>query len=161
MKDGDLKQGDLTKRMDVGTQGFEDFQAMLLRKAKKRSEAEIQNINLLALKFEMEDYLKSTEVSEKSVGEFLKYFLKSLNIQQKKFAEYIGMKPSNLSKLIKGERSINYDLALIFGQLFNHDPMLWIEIHAKNELSRLQRAEKRDYSTYSLNDLIETPKKAG
>jgi plasmid maintenance system antidote protein VapI len=59
-----------------------------------------------------------------------------------------------LSKLLNGERSINYDLALIFGRIFNHDPMLWIEIQAKNEIHRLQRSDKNKYSDYSLNDLV-------
>ena len=80
-----------------------------------------------------------------------------MHIRQKQFAEYIGLKPSNLSKLISGERTINYDLALIFSRLFNHSPMLWIEIQAKNELNRLLNAERNKYSIYSLNELIEEP----
>ena len=154
------KESALTQKMDVGTQGFDDFQAILLGKSRERTENQKRKIELLTLKYQMEDYLISDDSQEKSVGDFLKLILKTLNIQQKQFAEYIGLRPSNLSKLLNGERSINYDLALIFGRIFNHNPMLWIEIQAKNELSRLLHAERNKYSIYSLNDLIREHKNA-
>lgn len=31
----------------------------------------------------------------------------------------------------------------------NHDPMLWIEIQAKNEMNRLEHSDKNKYSDYS------------
>ena len=154
------KESALTHKMDVGTQGFDEFQAILLEKSRNRTEIQKRKIDLLAIKYQIEDYLASDEAEEKSAGYFLKLILRTLNIQQKQFAEYIGLKPSNLSKLMKRERSINYDLALIFGRLFNHKPMLWIEIQAKNELKRLLNAEKRNYSVYTLNDLIKGHKNA-
>lgn len=150
----------LTQRMDVGTQGFNDFQAILLNQSGKRTESQKRGIDLLTIRYEMEDYLISDKSEVKSVGEFLKTILRTLKIQQKQFAEYLDLKPSNLSKLISGERTINYDLALIFGRLFNHSPMLWIEIQAKNELNRLLHAERKKYSVYSLNDLVREPKNA-
>jgi antitoxin HigA-1 len=150
----------LTHRMDIGTQGFDDFQTILLNKSRKRTENQKRRIDLLTIKYEMEDYLISDKSVVKSVGEFLRTILKTLKIQQKQFAEYLGLKPSNLSKLISGERTINYDLALIFGRLFNHNPILWIEIQAKNELNRLLHAERKKYSVYSLNDLVREHKKA-
>ena len=151
----------VTSGMDIGTKGFDDFQAILLKKAGARTEIQKRKIDLLTLKYQMEDYLKAQKSEEIPVGQFLKIFLKTLNIQQKKFAEYLGLKPSNLSKLISGERSINYDLALKFGSLFDHSPMLWIEIQAKNELNRLLNAEHKKYSIYSLNDLVRKHKNAG
>ena len=150
----------LTQRMDVGTQGFNDFQAILLNKSGKRTENQNRGIDLLTIKYGMEDYLISDKSEVKSVGEFLKTILKTLKIQQNQFAEYLDLKPSNLSKLISGERTINYDLALIFGRLFNHNPMLWIEIQAKNELNRLLHVERKKYSAYSLNDLVREHKNA-
>ena len=154
------KESALTQKMDVGTQGFDDFQAILLGKSRERTENQKRKIELLTLKYQMEDYLNSEDSQEKSVGDFLKLILKTLKIQQKQFAEYIGLRPSNLSKLLNGERSINYDLALIFGRIFNHNQMLWIEIQAKNELGRLLHAERNKYSIYSLNDLIREHKNA-
>jgi len=153
------QEGMLTQIMDVGTKGFDDFQAILLKRSRDRTEDQKLRINLLTLKYQMEDYLTSNKMEEKSAGEFLKTILKTLQIQQNQFAEYIGLKPSNLSKLISGERTINYDLALIFGQIFNHEAMLWIEIQAKNEMNRLLHAEQNKYAVYSLNDLVNEPKK--
>jgi len=154
------QEGRLTQNMDVGTRGFNDFQTILLKKAKQRTENQELRINLLTLKYQMEDYLTSDKTEEKSAGEFLKTILKTLQIQQNQFAEYIGLKPSNLSKLINGERTINYDLALIFSRLFNHEAMLWIEIQAKNELNKLLHAERNKYAVYSLNDLVKGHKNA-
>ena len=154
------QEGRLTQNMDVGTRGFNDFQTILLKKSKQRTENQELRINLLTLKYQMEDYLTSDKTEEKSAGEFLKTILKTLQIQQNQFAEYIGLKPSNLSKLIKGERTINYDLALIFSRLFNHEAMLWIEIQAKNELNKLLHAERNKYAVYSLNDLVKEHKNA-
>jgi addiction module HigA family antidote len=154
----ELQEGMLTHTMEIGTKGFDDFQAILLKKSGKRAENQKLRINLLTLKYQMEDYLTSDKTEEKSVGEFLKTILKTLQIQQNQFAEYIGLKPSNLSKLINGERTISYDLALIFGRLFNHEAMLWIEIQAKNELNKLLHAERNKYAVYSLNDLVKEHK---
>jgi addiction module HigA family antidote len=156
----ELKEGMLTQRMDIGTRGFDDFQVILLKKSGELAENQKLKINLLALKYQMEDYLTGDKTEEKAAGEFLKTILKTLQIQQNQFAEYIGIKPSNLSKLIKGERTINYDLALIFGRLFNHEAMLWIEIQAKCELNKLFHAKRKKYEVYSLNDLVKEHKSA-
>ena len=145
----------LTSRMDVGTKGFDYFQELLLRKSRERTENQKKKIELLSIQYQMEDYVNSEDSELRTAGEFLKYILKTLHIQQNRFAKYIGMEPSNLSKLINGERSINYNLALIFGRLFNHNPMLWIEIQAKNEIENLLHSDKSKYADYSLNDLLE------
>lgn len=146
--------GVLTNQMDIGTDEFKEFQAILLNKSKERSTAQKRDIELLALKFKMEDYLESEEQAIKLPGEFLKQYLKTLEIPQKKFANYININPSNLSKLINGERPINYELALIFGKIFNIDPMLWIEIQVKNEIKKIKKVKHKKYHNYSLNDLI-------
>lgn len=147
------KEGALTRGMDYGTPGFDEFQAILLEKSRSRTKAQKQQLELLALRFEMEDYIALAGGPEKTTGEFLKDILGILEVQQKYFAKYIGMKPSNLSKVIKGERPVNNDLALIFARLFNHDPMLWIKIQAKNEMNRIRNAGKK-YETYSLGELL-------
>lgn len=146
--------GMLTNPMDTGTDEFKDFQAILLNKAKNRSEAQQREIELLSIKFQMQDYLESEETELKFPGDFLKEYLKTLDIPQKKFAQYIEINPSNLNKLIKGERPINYELAIILGKIFNNDPMLWIEIQAKNELKKIRKIKTRRFNNYSLKDLM-------
>jgi addiction module HigA family antidote len=147
-------KGILTNPMDTGTDDFKDFQAIMLNKAKSRSEAQQREIELLSIKFQMQDYLESEVTELKLPGEFLKEYLKMLEIPQKKFAHYIEINPSNLSKLIKGERPINYELAIILGSIFNNDPMLWIEIQAKNELKKIRKNKARRFNNYSLKDLM-------
>lgn len=150
----------LTAPMDIGTKEFSDFQALLLKKSGERTENQKKKIALLSIRFQMEDYIRSETNEMKSAGEFLKMAIQLLHVQQNKLANYIGMKPANLSKLISGERPINYDLALIFGKLFDLDPMFWIEIQAKNELKKLQQADKDKYADFSLHGLISEHKKA-
>lgn len=144
----------LTERMDVGTKEFNEFQAILLNKSKERSEKHNHIIELMALKFKMEDYLISKDGRFKLVGDFLKAYLTAFKIRQNKFAEYIGIRPSNLSKLIKGERPLNYELALVFGTIFNNDPMLWLDIQDKNKLDELSKTKGKEIKNYSLDDLI-------
>lgn len=153
-KNTESTNGMLTNQMDIGTDEFKDFQAIMLNKAKLQSEKQKKEIELLAIKFQMQDYLESEDTELKQLGEFLKEYLKTLEIPQKKFAHYIGINPSNLSKLIKGERPINYELAIILGKIFNNDPMLWIEIQAKNELKKIRRTKNRRFNNYTLKDLI-------
>lgn len=148
------KNGVLTDRMNTNSTEFDEFQAILLNKSRLRSSKQKRNVELLALQYNIEDYINTDNQDIKLVGDFLKQYLKALQIQQNKFANYIGLKPSNLSKLITGERQINYNLALIFGKIFNISPMLWIEIQAKNELNKIEKAKNKEYYNYSLNDLI-------
>ncbi len=151
------EKGILTNQMDTKTDDFDKFQAILLNKSRERSTEQKRNVELLALQYRIEEYLQSEGDDVKLAGSFLKQYLKTLQIKQSKFANYIGLKPSNLSKLLSGERPINYDLAIILGKIFNINPMLWIEIQAKNELNRLSKAEEKEYD-YSLNDLISDKK---
>lgn len=148
------KEQVLTDRMDVGTREFNEFQAILLNQSKERSNERKRMIELLALKFKMEDYLKSEDKHSKLVGDFLKEYLSVFEIRQNKFAEYIGVRPSNLSKLIKGERSLNHELALVFGTIFGNDPMLWLDIQDKNKLYELSKLKRKEIRKYSLDDLI-------
>ena len=66
------QEGMLTQIMDVGTKGFDDFQAILLKRSRDRTEDQKLRINLLTLKYQMEDYLTSNKTEEKSAGEFIK-----------------------------------------------------------------------------------------
>ncbi len=144
----------LTERMDVHTKEFAEFQAMILNNSNQRSDDRKKMIELMSLKFKMEDYLNSKEEHSKLVGDFLKAYLKTFNIKQNRFANYIGIRPSNLSKLLKGERSLNHELALVLGTIFGNDPMLWLDIQDKNKLHELSKSKRKEINQYSLDDLI-------
>ena len=147
--------GVLTERMEVTSDEFNKLQAILLNKSKAQTKQQKRKIELMALKITMEDYLKTEEVKElKFAGEFLRSYLKVLDIRQNRFAKYIGIMPSNLSKLLNGERTINTELALVLGNIFDLDPMLWLEIQAKNELIDLASKRRGQFNKYTLDDLI-------
>lgn len=148
----------LTERMDFGSKGFHEFRSIIMQKAQERTPEQVQELELISIKYKMEDYLASSDAEELSVGYFIKLILKKLTIKQYQFAEYLRMKPSNLNKIIKGERPINYDLALIFGRLFNHDPMLWIEIQAKSAMLKMEKTDQKRYSVHTLANLLEETK---
>ena len=101
----------------------------------------------------MEDYLNSNNVDEDliTVGDFLRLFLDKLNIKQNAFAKYIGIKPSNLSKILSGSRKVNIELSFVLGQIFRLDPKIWILIQVKNEFMRVNRSNEK---VYKLEDLI-------
>lgn len=147
-------KGVLTNRMDVKTQEFDELQAILLNKSKSQTESQKRAIELLAIKFKMEDYLNSEDSEVKLAGEFLKSFLRTTHIRQNKFADYIGLKPSNLSKVIGGERPISHEIAIILGRIFNTEPMIWLNIQAKNEFKKITQSNKNKYTQYSLDDLV-------
>lgn len=143
--------GLLTERMDINTPEFGEFKQILLSKSRELSEELKVSIQLKALQFKMEDYLKSSN-QHIQAGEFLKLFLQTAHIQQNSFAHYIAIKPSNLSKLLTGERPINAELALILGNIFKMNPILWLAIQSKNEIWKASKLSE-SYSKYSLDDL--------
>ncbi len=157
-KQKEFENGILTNQMDVNSNDFEKLQAKLLNKSRERNDEQRLKIELLALRFKIEDYLQNEDPEIKSAGEFIKQYLKVLQIKQYSFANYIGIKPSNLSKLLKGDRPINYELALILGKVFKINPIYWIEIQAKNELIRLKKEKDKELHNYSLRDLLKSNK---
>jgi plasmid maintenance system antidote protein VapI len=110
---------------------------------------------LLALRFRMEEYLSQKEVKEIiSVGVFLRLFVTLLNVKNKDLANYINYKESNLSALLRGNRKINIDLAIKFGNIFRIDPLIWLHIQTKNELIKAKNDELGEYKKYKLEDLL-------
>lgn len=143
--------GVLTVPFDIESDDFHELKAIILNKTREQTSAQKRKIELLALKYQMEDYVEKEDGKIKSVGDFLRQCLNSLHIKQNRFAEYVGLKPSNLSKLLNGERPLNHELAIILGDLFGIDPMIWLEIQTKNELTKLKESKTK---IYRLDDLV-------
>ncbi len=149
------KNGLLTERLEVNNPDFSQFQEILLNKSKEQTKWQKINIELAAIRIQMEDYIKSNKKGEsKLLGEFLKLFLDALHIRQNKFAHYIDLEPSNLNKIIKGERQINSEIALKIAKIFKLDPLLLLEIQIKNDLLKITNAKSKQIEKYSLKDLI-------
>jgi len=153
-KNSKLRNGSLTRPMDRNSKGFQDLKAQLASVVKEQSEKEKAKVELAGLRFMMEDYLDSPNKDIISVGFFLKTILQTLKIKQTKFADYLSIRPSNLSKLINGERSISCDTAIKISRAFNQPASLWLQIQAKNQLVQLEREGMNKYQKYSLDDLL-------
>jgi len=146
--------GVLTDRMDVNSDGFENFQAILLNKSRERSRERKLRIELMAQRFKIEDYLVSKRKKQIQVGDFLSNYLTTFNLKQNQVAEYVGILPSSLNKILKGERDLNHEYAMKLGVLFHVDPMLLLDIQDKNKLFDINESKKKELSKYSLKDLL-------
>jgi len=101
----------------------------------------------------MEDYLKSSSKLVE-VGSFIKQFIKLIEIKQVEFAKYLELRPSNLSKILKGERRLTIEFALILERLSNIDASLWLKIQNKNEIKRMKKSHLKLLKKYRLKELI-------
>jgi len=79
-KNKDHQNAVLTERMDIGSKEFSEFQAIILNQSREQSEKQKRKVELLALKFRMEDYVHSNDMEIKNVGYFLKNCLTLLGI---------------------------------------------------------------------------------
>lgn len=143
----------LTERTDVKSLEFKEFQALLLNKSREKSETRRVMIELMAQKFKIEDYLKSDKGAIINVGYFLNEYLKTFEIRQNKFADYLDVPPSNFNRLIKGG-SLSHELAFKMGKVFHINPMLLLDIQDKNKLAEIKEAKMNEIKNYSIQDLL-------
>ena len=64
------KNGVLTDRMNTNSTEFDEFQAILLNKSRLRSSKQKRNVELLALQYNIEDYINTDNQDIKLVGDF-------------------------------------------------------------------------------------------
>ena len=141
--------------VNTSSRDFKDLKYAMQAAFETQNEAKKIENGLLALRFRMEEYLSQKEVKEVvSVGVFLRLFVALLNVKNKDLANYIDYKESNLSALLRGNRKINIDLAIKFGNIFKIDPIMWLHIQSKNELIRVRNQEVENYKKYKLEDLL-------
>lgn len=153
MKD-ETVNGLMTEKMDIGSKEFKDFQLLIRAKAANLPTDVKNRMEMYTLKLKMIKYLKTNNAKTKSVGYYLKQALTRLKIKQNKFAAYINIKPPNLTKIIKDQRKINMEQALIFDKIFQIDAEIWLRIQTKKDLADLEKVNKMEYKKYSLNDLV-------
>ena len=67
-------------------------------------------------------------------GKFLSELLREMSISQAEFARAIGVSPMRISHILKGERSVTAELALLFGRAFNQSPQYWLNLQASYDL---------------------------
>lgn len=148
-----LTKGVLTEPMDIGTKEYQDFKLLIRSKVAETSKDERIKISLLGLKYSMEDYL-TTKSETKEVGSFIKQFIALIEIKQIEFANYLEIRPSNLSKILNGERRLNIELALILEKLSNIKAEVWLGIQNHNEIQKIQKSHSKQIRRYKLKELI-------
>ena len=153
MKD-ETVNGLMTEKMDIGSHEFKDFHLLIHAKAANIPTDVKNRMEMYTLKLEMIQYLRTNNLKTRSVGYYLKQALTRLKIKQNKFAAYIDLKPPNLTKIIKDQRKINMEQALIFEKIFQIDAEIWLRIQTKKELADLEKVNKKEYKNYSLEDLV-------
>jgi antitoxin HigA-1 len=67
-------------------------------------------------------------------GEFLAEILGEMRLSQAEFARSIGVSPMRISHVIKGDRPVTAELALLFGRAFNQSPQYWLNLQAAYDL---------------------------
>jgi addiction module HigA family antidote len=67
-------------------------------------------------------------------GEFLAEIIGELGISQAEFARAIGISSMRISHLIKGDRPVTAELALLIGRAFNQSPQYWLNLQASYDL---------------------------
>lgn len=84
-------------------------------------------------------------------GEILKEELKERGIKQKDFAKSVGMQPSHLSEILKGERNLNEDLAKKLEEQLQIPFSVWMNLHNSYIYDCKVLAERTDAEQEAIN----------
>ncbi len=76
-------------------------------------------------------------------GEFLAETLQELGISQAAFARTIGVSPMRISHVVKGNRPVTAELALLFGRAFDQSPQYWLNLQADHDLKTTEASIAR------------------
>lgn len=141
--------------------GFDEVRAYILRESAKQTPERILRNELLAIKYQMQDYINDDKIDkEMRVIDFVKLYLKILNITLKQLADVFEMKDSNLYKYLKGDRKLNPDIVFKLSSFSHTQPELWYYVQTKNELcelykekDNLNKYKKYDYENFALPNL--------
>lgn len=151
----DIKEGLLTVQMESNSSDFQNFKKFLNSKVESLSQEQKNTIEIQSIRVKMYDYLKS-EVKKgaiKEAGEFLRELLSNLNIKQNRFSKYLGIKPSNLNKVLKGNRNVGLEMSLILNEIFGIESNLWLRIQSKNKHLKISKQDMESYKKFKLRDL--------
>ena len=119
-------------------------------------ERKIKN-KLLSIQYKLEDYINKEEVQEGEMLDlldFVKMYLKVLNITKKDLAKYFEMKDSNLHKYLTGQRKLNPEIVLKISSFSHTKPEYWYRVQVKNEIAKLKKEKMKDYEKYDYKKLL-------
>lgn len=122
----------------------------------KQSKERILKNKLLSIQYKLEDYIQNdTDDQVLRILDFVKMYLKELQITKKELAEYFEMKDSNLHKYLSGERKLNAKVVLKLSTFSHTKPEQWYRVQIKNELKELKKENIENYKKYDYRNLVE------
>ncbi len=141
--------------MDTSNEDFIALKSIIKNHPSNKNELDRLEAQLLSLRFQLESFLAEKTPKETfPLGCLLKESVDSLNVDYIAFANYIGYDINELSKFYSGEKSMNTDLAIKFGQIFSVAPSYFLQVQCKNELLISMRLNSEKYIQYKLEDLL-------
>ena len=131
-----------------------DIKKIVLEHSSQTKEMILTN-RLLAIQYKLEDYIQNEndDLAVLKILDFVKLYLKALNLTKKELANYFEMKDSNLHKYLSGERKLNAKLVLKLSTFSHTKPEYWYRVEVKNELIELKK-EKQNVDFYKKYDYI-------
>lgn len=137
----------------------DDLKKIIKSHSSKQSKEQILKNQLLSIQYKLEDYIQneSDEIEIVKVLDFVKLYLKALNLSKKRLATYFEMKDSNLHKYLSGERKLNAQVALKLSAFSHTKPEQWYKVQLKNEMIELnkEKANTKEYEKYDYRNLVE------
>ena len=137
-----------------------DLNIFITNHSKKQSKDRLLANELLSIQYKMEDYIRSENNKNEifKILDFVKMYLKVLNITKKSLAEYFEMEDSNLHKYLSGERKLNAELAVKLSAFSHTEPEQWYRVQIKNELIKFKKDRKNldGFKKYDFKNFIRT-----
>lgn len=126
-------------------------------KSKEQTKERLLRNELLSIQFKIEDYIEKENDDNLKLLDFIKMYLRTLNITKKDFAKYLDMHDSNLHKYLIGERRLNPKVALKISKFTHTEPEVWYRIQIKNEITELRKEERKtnEYDKYDYSKVLD------
>lgn len=136
----------------------EGLKEAILSHSATQSKERILTNRLLSIQYKLEDYIQndSDDTEVLKILDFVKMYLKALNLTKKELATYFEMRDSNLHKYLSGERKLNAKLVLKLSTFSHTKPEQWYRVEVKNELIELKKEKENVeyYKKYDYRNLI-------
>jgi antitoxin HigA-1 len=154
MKNKEIKFEDIWN--DKKKEGLKEF---IATHSAKQSKEQLLTNRLLSIQYKLEDYIQNENDDEEvlKILDFVKMYLKALNLTKKRLATYFEMRDSNLQKYLSGERKLNAEVVLKLSAFSHTKPEHWYRVQVKNELIELNKEKQNvaEYQKYDYRNLVE------
>lgn len=136
-----------------------DLKDFIIAHSLQQSKEQKLRNELLAIQYKIEDYIEADTITEElRILDFVKLYLKTFNITQKRLADLFEMRDSNLHKYLVGERKLNPSIVLKLSSFSHLNPEYWLRIEVKNELIEIKKEgnQNNSYQKYDYRNLLVT-----